>query len=74
MSSIGQKMRRSTESVPPGRGQPTKTRPGEGKGAEQWKMPPGRTWLWFVGILLANYLLVRFLVPGPEAPIAVPYT
>jgi cell division protease FtsH len=37
-------------------------------------MPPSKTWLWFVGILLANYLLVRFLFPGPDAPLTVPYT
>jgi cell division protease FtsH len=37
-------------------------------------MPPGRTWLWFALILLANFLLVRFLLPGPEAPVEVPYT
>src|SRR5918999_5144271 len=74
MSSMGQKTRRSTDSVPPGRGQLAKNKPGDAKSTEQWKMPPGRTWLWFVGILLANYLLVRFLVPGPEAPVTVPYT
>ena len=32
-----------------------------------------RTWLWFALILLANFLLVRFLFPGPEAP-SSPYT
>jgi cell division protease FtsH len=37
-------------------------------------MPPGKTWLWLLGVLLANYLVVRFLLPGPEAPVAVPYT
>jgi cell division protease FtsH len=37
-------------------------------------MPPGRTWLWFVLVLLANYLLMRFLLPGAEAPVTVPYT
>ena len=74
MSSMGQKTRRSTDSVPPGRGQLAKNKPGDAKSTEKWKMPPGRTWLWFVGILLANYLLVRFLVPGPEAPVTVPYT
>src|ERR687898_1747798 len=37
-------------------------------------MPPGRTWLWFGLILLANFLLVRFLFPGPEATLEVPYT
>jgi cell division protease FtsH len=37
-------------------------------------MPPRRTWLWFALILLANFLLFRFLSPGPEAPLEVPYT
>src|SRR5215211_6102332 len=37
-------------------------------------MPPRRTLLWFALILLANFLLVRFLLPGPEAPVEVPYT
>ena len=37
-------------------------------------MPPGRTWLWFVLVLLANYLLVRLLMPSPEGPVTVPYT
>jgi cell division protease FtsH len=37
-------------------------------------MPPRRSWLWFALILLANFLLVRFLFPGPEALVEVPYT
>jgi cell division protease FtsH len=37
-------------------------------------MPPRRTWLWFVLVLLANYILVRLLMPGPDAPLTVPYT
>src|SRR3712207_5315044 len=37
-------------------------------------MPPARSWLWFALILLANFLLVRFLFPGPQAPVEVPYT
>jgi cell division protease FtsH len=37
-------------------------------------MPPSRTWLWFVLVLLANYVLVRFVAPGPEEPLTVPYT
>ena len=40
----------------------------------QGAMPPRRTWLWFGLILLANFLLFRFLFPGPEAPLEVPYT
>jgi cell division protease FtsH len=41
---------------------------------KQSTMPPRRSWLWFALILLANFLLVRYLFPGPEAPVEVPYT
>jgi len=64
MNSMGQ---------PKGRNEYT-TRPGAPKGTPQATMPPGRTWLWFFAMLLANYLLMRILAPGPEAPVAVPYT
>jgi cell division protease FtsH len=37
-------------------------------------MPPRRTWLTFAVILLINYFLVRFLFPGPDAALTVPYT
>ena len=37
-------------------------------------MPPRRTWLTFLIILAVNFLLVRFLFPGGETPITVPYT
>ncbi|HYB98034.1 MAG TPA: ATP-dependent zinc metalloprotease FtsH [Candidatus Limnocylindrales bacterium] len=37
-------------------------------------MPPRNTWLTFVAILLVNYLLMRFLLPGPGDPVTVPYT
>lgn len=40
----------------------------------QPKMPRGNTWLIFVVALLANYLLAKLLMPGPEAPVTVPYT
>ncbi len=40
----------------------------------QAKMPPRKTWLWFVLILLMNYWLVRLLLPGPEEPLTIPYT
>jgi cell division protease FtsH len=73
MSSTGQRTRRS-DSTPAGRVQPAGTKPGEAKSAKQAPMPPGKTWLWLLGILLANYLLVKFLLPTPEAPVTVPYT
>src|SRR3712207_1084984 len=42
--------------------------------ARQSTMPPRRSWLWFALLLLANFLLVKFLFPGPEASVEVPYT
>jgi len=38
------------------------------------RMPPWRTWLWFAVLMLFNFLLARYLFPGPEAPVTVPYT
>ena len=64
MNSTGQQKGRSESA----------TRPGPAKGAAQAKMPPRKAWLWFVVILLANFLLGRLLAPGAEAPITVPYT
>jgi cell division protease FtsH len=37
-------------------------------------MPPRRAWVWFLVIVALNYLLVRFLIPSANAPVAVPYT
>lgn len=72
MSVTEQQTRRSNSNLTP------TSRPHSGPGAqkntEQAKVPPGKTWLWFVLILLANFLLGRFLIPTPEAPITVPYT
>lgn len=54
---------------------PAGGQPGGGKpGGRKANMPPRRTWLWFLLILLANFLLVRVLAPGPAAPTTVPYT
>ena len=73
MSSTAQQTRRG-DAGPASRLQSSNNKPGDPKSAEQWKMPPGRTWLWFLGILLANYLVMRLLVPSPEAPVTIPYT
>src|SRR3712207_7248246 len=64
----------TTESAPNSSGSPP-DEPQRASGPErQSTMPPRRSWLWFALILLANFLLVRFLFPGPEAPVEVPYT
>ena len=64
----------TTERAPGSSGSPP-DEPRRAPGPErQSAMPPRRTWLWFALILLANFLLVRLLFPGPEAPVEVPYT
>src|SRR5215203_7068276 len=63
-----------TERAPRSSGSPP-DEPRRAAGPErQSTMPPRRSWLWFALILLANFLLVRFLLPGPEAPVEIPYT
>jgi cell division protease FtsH len=37
-------------------------------------IPPRRTWLTFLVILLINYLLMKFLFPGADEPVTIPYT
>ena len=37
-------------------------------------MPPRRAWLTFLLVVLANYALMRFLIPGTDEPVKVPYT
>src|SRR5215217_9630959 len=69
---------RDGTNAPAGEGRPTTNRPdgqrrATGSGGQS-TMPPRRSWLWFALIVLANFLLVRFLFPGPEAPVEVPYT
>ena len=66
MSPIGQQSPGKTETTP--------TRPGSPKGPPPAKMPPRKTSLWFLLILLANFLLSRFLLPSPNAPVTIPYT
>src|ERR687895_737738 len=64
----------TTERAPRSSGSPP-DEPRRASGPErQSTMPPRRSWLWFALILLANFLLVRLLFPGPEAPVQIPYT
>ena len=73
MGSTGQQTQRKTNAAAPGRVQPSGS-PGAAKATAQAKMPPRKTWLWFVLVLLANFFIVRLLIPGPKAPVTVPYT
>ncbi len=38
------------------------------------KIPPTRTWVWFIALLLFNYFLMSTLFPDPTAPTTIPYT
>src|ERR671921_1891894 len=64
----------TTERDPTSSGSPPEEQRRASSPERQSTMPPRRTWLWFALILLANVLLVRFLLPGPEAPVEAPYT
>jgi cell division protease FtsH len=37
-------------------------------------MPPRKTWLWFLALLVVNFFLARLFFPSPDAPVTVPYT
>lgn len=37
-------------------------------------MPPRRTWMWFLVLLVFNYFLMSTLYPDPTAPTTIPYT
>lgn len=67
MSNLPPKLNRPGEPTSPSGNRPAS----EGAPA---KMPPRRTWLWFVLILVLNYLLMRGLFPSDTEPVKVPYT
>jgi cell division protease FtsH len=74
MSSTGQQKGRKSDAAPAGRVQPAGAGPGAAKGTGAAKMPPRKTWLWFLFVLGVNFLLVRLLMPAAEGPVTVPYT
>ena len=37
-------------------------------------LPRSRTWLTFLAILAVNYFVMRWLLPGPDEAITIPYT
>ena len=77
MSPTGQAKARASIFAPASRPGPARRAGGKsatGQGPAQAKIPPRRTWPWFVLILLANFLLIRQMKPGAEPSITVPYT
>jgi len=59
---------------PKTRGQGDRSAAGQAKPPPAVNMPPRRTWLIFLALLLVNYLVMRILAPGPDDPLTVPYT
>ncbi|HOZ21566.1 MAG TPA: ATP-dependent zinc metalloprotease FtsH [bacterium] len=53
---------------------PAASNPSPPKDPQRAPMFPGRVWLFFLAILLMNYLLGRVFAPDAEAPVKVPYT
>ena len=53
---------------------PQPRRPREPAPDRKQAMPPRRSWGWFVVELLANFLVVRMLLPEADAPLQIPYT
>src|SRR5687767_731577 len=49
-------------------------KPRTSQGSGQAKMPPRRTWPWLLLMLVANFLIVRALMPSQDTAITVPYT
>ena len=72
--SLREQKRPTGDSAPGGQVQSADSRPGASKAGGPPKMPPRKTWPWFLLILLANYWLMRLLLPAPEAPLTIPYT
>ncbi|MGE5739349.1 MAG: ATP-dependent zinc metalloprotease FtsH [Betaproteobacteria bacterium] len=70
---VPQPMVRKTTAPSPGRASQERNA-GGGAGGTPAKMPPGRAWIWFAVALLLNFVLARYLVPGAEAPLLLPYT
>ena len=48
--------------------------PAPPKDSLQPRLPPRKSWLVFLVLLFLNYLLMRYLFPGPGEPVTVPYT
>jgi cell division protease FtsH len=74
MSRTGPQQRRTTEAAPAGRVPPGDPRRPAARPDTPAQMPPRKAWLWFALVLVANFFLVRLLMPSPPGPVTVPYT
>ncbi len=63
----------ASKATPAGGLRPTDTRARDTKDVPA-KMPPKRTWPWFLLVLFANFVVLRLLQPAGEESITVPYT
>ncbi|HXT02612.1 MAG TPA: ATP-dependent metallopeptidase FtsH/Yme1/Tma family protein, partial [Casimicrobiaceae bacterium] len=72
MNGTGKLTTRKADASTSGRMQ--RTPAGAPAGGGPTRIPPGRAWLWFAIALLLNFVLARYLVPGGETPLTIPYT
>ncbi len=72
MNVTGQQKRKNSPST--GRYNSIKNHLTTQKNATPAKMPPRQMWIWFVIILLVNFLVGKLFSPGTETPVTVPYT
>ena len=64
----------TNDSASPARVPRADTRPEGAKDGGKGTLPPRRTWVWFVAVVIVNYVLMRLLSPGGEPSVTVPYT
>ncbi len=58
-------LKRRSQAAPPGSAAPGRRRP---------PGLPRYIWWWFLGALLINFVVTRFVVPPADAPLQIPYT
>jgi cell division protease FtsH len=73
MSWLDRITQRGSEDVRSARGGPRDPARQNPQGGKRARMPPN-IWRWLLLILVANFLIARYLVPRPDAPLTVPYT
>src|SRR5690606_23840644 len=69
-----QGQRGDTSAMNPSSQPPRPQAPGQPGKPTPPTMPPRKYWLFFVAVLLVNYLVTHFFFPAADAPITVPYT
>jgi cell division protease FtsH len=65
---------RNSDAAPDDRNRPEDGQPDKPKGIGQMNIPPRKTWMTFLIILLINYLLMKLIFPEAGEAVTIPYT